>query len=51
MNINWSLFLIILLISTGWFIVGYMYGKFTEKTKRFKGNEKCTIFRKNQKFH
>ena len=47
MKIDLGLFLIIVLTSTVWFIVGYMYGKFVERTRRFRGNEKRTIFRKN----
>lgn len=45
--IDLSLFLILTLTSVVWFTVGFMYGKFTERSKRFKGNEKRTIFRKN----
>lgn len=45
--IDLKLFLVITLTSVAWFIVGFNYGKFIERSKRFRKDEKRTIFRKN----
>lgn len=44
--IDLKLFLLILLTSISWFIIGFVFGRFLERTKKFR-NEKRSIFRKN----
>lgn len=44
--INLKLFIIIMLTSLSWFIIGFMFGRFIYKTKKLR-DEKRSIFRKN----
>lgn len=47
MSFNLIIFCIIISSCAVWFTVGYRYGRYVERRKKYFSNEKRTVFRKN----